>query len=190
MENIMKKSLLILLGLVTFVGGCASVEVKAPKDPIKMDISMRLDVYQHVVRDIDAIEDLVEGNVPAKSGAKKLSSLFGIGTAYAAEEDLSPETRDAAYRRRDRHAELESYQSRGVLGESKSGFVVVRGAADGRANEIVTAENADRMVIYRAIASKRQSSVQDVQKIYAERLRERVPSGTPVENADGSWSTR
>ena len=182
----MKKSLLFLLILAAIAAGCASVEVKAPKDPIKLDISMRLDVYQHVVQDADEIEDLVEGKTPGKT----LSSLIGIGTAYAGEEDLSPEARDAAYRRRDRHSELESYESRGVLGESRNGLVVVRGAADARANELLSAENSDRMVIYQAIASKRQSSVSDVQKVYAERLRERVPSGTPVENADGSWTTR
>jgi len=31
--------------------GCAKVQVQAPKEPIKVDISMRLDVYQHVEKD-------------------------------------------------------------------------------------------------------------------------------------------
>jgi hypothetical protein len=42
--------------------GCARVRVEAPKEAIKLDISMRLDIYQHVAKDIDAIEDIVSGS--------------------------------------------------------------------------------------------------------------------------------
>jgi len=38
----------ILLSLMMFLAvglGCARVSVQAPKDPIKVDISMRLDIY-------------------------------------------------------------------------------------------------------------------------------------------------
>ena len=63
------------------LGGCASVQVNAPKEPIKMDISMRLDVYQHVVKDIDDIESIV-------AGGGKVGHLLGIHTRQVGGEFL------------------------------------------------------------------------------------------------------
>ncbi len=176
----------MLAGLFVVMVGCARVQVEAPKDPIKMDISMRLDVYQHVAKDADDIENIVSGK---DSGKKDLSALI-IPNAYADEDSWSPESKEAAYRRRDRRAELSSLESKGILGESNAALVVMRGAGDARASQLMNDENNDRMIIYRSIAAKRQSSVDQVQKIYAEKLRERLSSGTPVQNADGSWTTK
>lgn len=185
----MRKYSWTVIGLLAAVFGCASVEVKAPKDPIKMDIAMRLDVYQHVVKDVDDIESIVEGRSSAP--ATKLSSVrnFFVGTAYA-DDGLGQDATSAAYRRRDRRAELTSLEVKGILGESRSALVVARGAADARAQSLMNEENSDRMIIYRAIAKKNGSSVEDVQKVYAERIREGFAAGTPVQNPDGSWSTR
>ncbi|MDD5729736.1 MAG: hypothetical protein PHN57_01210, partial [Candidatus Omnitrophica bacterium] len=47
---------------VILVLGCARVRVEAPKEPIKVDISMRLDIYQHVTKDINDIENIVTGS--------------------------------------------------------------------------------------------------------------------------------
>lgn len=181
---------LLLFGLLAVVVGCASVEVKAPKDPIKMDIAMRLDVYQHVVKDADSIEDIVEGR--SGKGATTLSSVanFWVGNAYADEGGLGSDATDAAYRRRDRRAALTSLEVKGVLGETNSGLVAIRSSGDPGAQALLNAENSDRMIIYRAIAQKNGSSVQDVQKVYAERIREGLPSGAHVQSADGSWSQK
>ncbi len=181
----------LALGLLVAVIGCASVEVKAPKDPIKMDIAMRLDVYQHVVKDADDIESIVEGR--SGKGATMLSSVAGfwVGTAYAEDGGLGLEATEAAYRRRDRRADLIALEVKGVLGEANTGLVTARGSsADANAQAILSAENSDRMIIYRAIARKNGSSVQDVQKVYAERIREGLPSGALFQSADGSWSNK
>lgn len=170
-----RKTLWTLAGVLILTGGCASVQVQAPKDPIKMDISMRLDVYQHVVKDIDDIESIVSG------GGNKTVAWLGemlVTTAYA-EGGLSAEATDAAYRRRDRKAQLDAYLSQGVLGEGSDALVVVRGG-DAGARSLAEAENADRMIIYKAIAAKNGSSVGEVQKVYAERLRKDAPAGAAV----------
>ena len=57
----MKIALILMLGVI-FSLGCARVMVQAPKEPIKVDISMRLDVYQHIQNDIDDIESIVSGS--------------------------------------------------------------------------------------------------------------------------------
>jgi uncharacterized protein YdbL (DUF1318 family) len=47
--------------------------------------------------------------------------------------------------------------------------------------ELIGAENKDRMVIYKALAAKNNTSLEGIQKVYAQRLQDDAPSGTPVE---------
>ena len=163
--------------------GCARVEVQAPKEPIKMDISMRLDVYQHVVKDIDEIENIVSG----KSATQHAWASFLVQTAYAG--DLDPAVEAAAIRRRDRKTEVESLLSRGAVGENNQGFLAVRGS-DASAGDVVNSENADRQAIYEGLAKKNGTSVGEIQKVYAERLRGSAPSGSPIQTPDGAWSVK
>src|SRR3989338_2999357 len=104
----MKKEILFLLAGLILIFGCARVRVEVPKEPVKIDISMRLDIYQHVQKDIDDIESIVSGS-KEKHKPKDNHSLrnFFIGSAYA-QEGLSPEVEEAALRRKDRREELSS----------------------------------------------------------------------------------
>ncbi len=174
----MKKSFLVLLAVFAAIG-CARVQVEAPKEPIKLDIAMRLDVYQHVVKDIDEIENIVAGK-----GKKELSGFF-ITNAYA--DSLDPQVEAAAIRRRDRKGSVASLLSQGSAGEGRNGLLVQR---SGGGESVIQEENADRMVIYQALAQKNGTSVSDVQKLYAERLQKDAPSGAPVEQASGEWTTK
>ena len=179
----MKAVFVLLLGLV-FCIGCAKVQVQAPKEPIKVDISMRLDIYQHIEKDIDAIESIVSGNQePPKPGNNRSLRHYFLGNAYAQEGGLSPEVEQAALRRRDRHAELISREAEGIVGENKSGLVEIRnpGAGNPSLEQLVDAENNDRLIIYQAVAQKNNSPLEEVQKIYAKRLQQDAPSGTPIE---------
>lgn len=181
----MKKFWIIVIVLVAFFG-CARVRVEAPKDPIKLDISMRLDIYQHVAKDIDAIEDIVSGNEPKTAPGKKGSMLdIFVKDAYA-QDSFGPEVEKAAYSRRDRKSELDSWEEKGVIGENKLGMVEIRGSTDSSTNALIDAENSDRMVIYKAIANKNGISVEEVQKIYAKKLQDGAASGTPVESLNES----
>ena len=185
------KMLIVLSVSLLAALGCAKVQVEAPKEPIKVDISMRLDVYQHVEKDIDAIEGIVSG-APEKPQSKLQNALFAFLVRDAHAGDLSPEVEQAALRRRDRKDALVSWQSQGVIGENNAGLVEVRDAsrADASVGTLVSAENSDRMVIYQGVAEKNGTTVTDVQKIYAQRLQEDAPAGTPVQADDGSWTTK
>jgi len=187
----MRFFLILLLG-ISFSLGCARMQVGGTKDPIKLDISMRLDIYQHVEKDIDAIESIVSGSQDNKKAADK-QSLLGIfvGEAYA-QEALSPEVEQAALRRKARLIELSSWEAKGVIGENRNGLAEVRNAqgADSAAGQIVSGENADRMIIYQSVAHKNGTSVEEVQKIYAKRLQSNAPAGTPIETPDGSWKVK
>ena len=187
----MKTFILALAGLIVCTG-CARVRVEAPKDPIKVDISMRLDVYQHVEKDIDAIEDIVSGSKtePQSKVYQNLLGLF-VEDAYAS-EGLSPAVEQAALRRKDRLSELTSWQSQGVVGENRSGLVEIRNSekADASVKALVAAENSDRMVIYQGIAEKNGTSVAEVQKLYAKHLQDAAPGGTPIEVSDGASASQ
>ena len=181
----MKNIFIALIALIAFFG-CARVRVEAPKDPIKLDISMRLDIYQHVAKDIDAIEGIVSGS-EKKPAVGKQGTWLGIFVKDAyAQESFGPEVEKAAYSRRDRKSELDSWEEKGVIGENKLGMVEIRGSADSSTKALIDAENSDRMVIYKAIASKNGISIEEVQKIYAKKLQDGANSGTPIETLNES----
>lgn len=177
---------LILLAVSVLSLGCARVRVEAPEKPIKVDISMRLDIYQHIEKDIDAIEGIVSGSKEKSTAGKDNQSfLGGFITAAYAQEGLGPEVEAAAYRRRDRRDALLSLEAKGAIGENRSGLLTVKQAGDASAAEIVNAENSDRMIIYQGLARKNGSSVEDVERLYAKRLQADAPAGTPIETEAG-----
>jgi uncharacterized protein YdbL (DUF1318 family) len=185
----MVRKVSVLIAAIFIAAGCARVQVIAPKEPIKVDIAMRLDVYQHVEKDIDAIEEIVSG----KRAAGKLQSMLNsfTGIAYA-DEGLSVDVEAAAMRRSARYGELVSAESSGRIGENKSGLAELRGAgkSDAALSELVSAENSDRMIIYKSVAKKNGATFDEVSKLYAKKLQSKAPSGTPVESASGNWEIR
>ncbi len=188
----MKRQLVLTVVIFVVMLGCARVRVEAPREPIKVDISMRLDIYQHVAQDINDIENMVSGGASQKgkktNGQSSLN--FGIEVAYA-QESLPPEVEKAAISRRDRRAVLSAWEEKGVIGENRSGLVEIRviAKADAAVSALVNDENSDRAVIYQALAKKNNTSVEEVQKIYAKRLQSDAPAGTPLEvlNAAGQF---
>ncbi len=182
----MKRMGFVMGAVIFLILGCATVKVQAPKEPIKVDITMRLDVYQHVQKDINSIEDMVTGTDKAQKAPEPQSFLCGfIGTAYA--QGLSTEVEQAALRRKDRRGELLALEQAGTVGETFLGLVAIKGSADAGAEKIVRDENNDRMIIYNEIAAKNGTSVTDVQKLYAERIQKDAPPGTPIEAGSGNW---
>ncbi|MBU0504017.1 MAG: DUF1318 domain-containing protein [Candidatus Omnitrophota bacterium] len=177
------KRLFLISAFVILAVGCARLSVQGSKEPIKVDISMRLDVYQHVEKDIAAIESLVSGAKDiAKPGDKQSFLINFIPNAYA-QEGFSPEVEQAALRRKERINELYALEGRGVVGENKSGLVEARDLpqVSTAVKQIIDAENSDRIIIYKAVAAKNNTSLEDVQKLYAKHLQSDAPSGTPVE---------
>lgn len=177
------KSFLYICFVLILAFGCARVKVEAPKEPIKVDISMRLDVYQHVLKDIDAIENIVSGTKNEVKIPDDNRSFLGyfVSCAYA-QEYLSPEVEEAALRRKNRYNEIISLEEKGIIGENKDGLIEIRDSSDGSFSRgFIKAENDDRMVIYNSLAKKDNIPVEEIQKIYAARLQKDAPAGTPIE---------
>ncbi|MEK6845133.1 MAG: DUF1318 domain-containing protein [Nanoarchaeota archaeon] len=185
----MKKIMIFAMIAAATSFGCARVNVGGSKEPIKVDIAMRLDIYQHVQKDIDSIENIVVGDKTKpkkKVGNQSFWDCLQLN-AYA-QEGLSPDVEQAALRRKDRRDILSSWEAKAVVGENKAGLVEVRnaGLADSSVDGLVKAENADRVLIYRSLAQKYGETLEQIQKVYAEKLVDQAPSGTPIEVLSGS----
>ncbi len=179
----MKKIGIILL--VLFVISCAKVSVETKK-PIKVDINMRVDIYQHVVKDVEDINDQIYG-----SSGKDFNSLFGFEEAYAA--DLSKSASEAISRRKERVGSIEIYFAKGYIGENKDAFLEFRGGVSGEekaaVKSMISAENKDREIIYKAIAQKNGTDISSVRKASFESDYRRAPSGYWFQIPDGRGYT-
>ena len=187
------KKIMIFVVIVAAIGfGCARVNVGGSKEPIKVDIAMRLDIYQHVQKDIDSIENIVAGDKtkPMKKADNHSFLNCLLQSAYA-QESLSPDVEEVALRRKDRRDTLSIWEAKAVVGENKAGLVEIRNAvlADNSVDELVKVDNADRMLIYRSLAQKYGETLEQIQKVYAEKLANQAPSGTPIEVLIGSTNS-
>lgn len=75
----------------------------------------------------------------------------------------------------------------GSVGENNLGYLTARKALSGEEAKMVAAENADRRVVYAAIAAKTKTSVGKVGKTRAASIRKTAPKGTWVQLASGAW---
>jgi uncharacterized protein YdbL (DUF1318 family) len=172
-----------------FLLGCARVTVDA-KQPIKVDVTMRLDIYQHVAKDVTAIEDMISA---PKSGQGKTSFLsFGVTEAYAQEEpDYPSDVKATIERRKERRNALTSLEAKGAIGENARGLVEVKDASAGsEVSKLVSEENSDRNIIYKYVALKNGAVEDETGRLFAKRIQADAPQGTPIEGPDGSWTTR
>lgn len=192
----MSKAILIFAFCILQFIGCARVRVEAPKEPIRVDVSMRLDIYQHIQKDIDDIESIVSGTKEEAKPKNSQSQInYFLDLAYA-QDDLGPEVEQAALRRKDRRLELISWQQKGIIGENHLGLVeLVNKQGESRSEELVRSENSDRMIIYQVVAKKNSSSIEEVQRLYAQRLQSDAPSGVPIEVINATtgrseWKTK
>lgn len=184
------KKFIVFTAAAIFAIGCARVSLQAPKEPIKLDISMRLDVYQHVQKDIDSIEDIVSGSEKTSKSADKHSFLYYFGATLAyAQDALDPQVEAAALSRKARREQVVSLLQAGKIGENRLGLLEARDGSDPAASQLVSSENSDRMVIYQSLAAKNNTSVEDIQKLYASRLQKDAPQGSPIETFDSSTGT-
>lgn len=168
----MKKIILIMAAVG--VVACAKVSVET-KEPIKVDISMRIDVYQHVVKDVESIEDQIFG-----SPEKQLNFLLSIEEAYAS--DLSPEVEKAIQARKARVSIIEEYFTKAYVGENRNAYleVMVKNVPPALQKEIGTVieeENNDRKAVYNYAAEKNKIKLSQAEEIFFKDHLKRAPSG-------------
>lgn len=86
----------------------------------------------------------------------------------------------------ERKTTIDALKSQGLVGEGNDGYLHVR-QASGDAGKIVSAENADRGVVYNAIAKKEGTTIETVGKRRALQLAEIAAPGHWFRKGDGTW---
>ncbi|MFZ4776154.1 MAG: DUF1318 domain-containing protein [Terrimicrobiaceae bacterium] len=145
--------------------GCSVPTVNlSTAEPIKVDIAMRLDVYQHS-----------KETAAAKTGV----------TAIPASE---PETR-----RRNRMADIQNFKNSRLIGENRDGLVTVRVDTPGEEGDYVrktvSAENEDRMALMKTAAERDKKSLPALQAEQASLWQKRSFEGELIEvsKPDGTF---
>lgn len=138
------------------LAGCTNLGVDLNTDePIKVDISVKLDVYQH-------------------QREEKVPSSTAGATSVSLEE-----------RRRRRMGEIQNLKNNRIVGENHLGLLEIRTEPPGEfgdyTNRIVTEENEDRLKLMNQLASNESVPLTTIQDRQAKLFYERAFSGEWVE---------
>ena len=181
----MKKVFFVFLAIVLM--SCAKVNLQTSQ-PLKVDINMRVDVYQHVAKDVESIQDQLYG--PAQ---KQINAILMMNEAYA--QEFSADVTAAIERRKSRIGAIEKYFEKGYIGENKDAylqFIAKENILADLKNTVESAiaeENADRGTIYKAIAQKNGVDVSETAKVFFDDDYKRSPNGYWFEVYEGGRYT-
>ncbi|MEO6847105.1 MAG: DUF1318 domain-containing protein [Chthoniobacterales bacterium] len=156
-----KTNLPFLFCAAFFLFGCKNVPVDlTTSSPLKVDIDMRLDVYNH---------NPTTNTNP--SPEKKTESTAGSS---------SPEAR-----RRNRLADIQTMKNNRIVGEGHDGLLAIRNDVPGEygeyVHEVVREENNDRTEQMKQLAEEQKVSLADIQKKQGELWRDRAFKGELIE---------
>jgi len=156
---------LILLVFVAFAG-CELPPIQIESEaPLKVEIAMRVDVYQHV------------GETAKPQGAP--------------EQDLPAAPFED---RRKRMGEIQTLKNNRIVGENRKGQLEIRNLPPGAYGDyvkmMVENENQDRLLLMERAGKARGVPLDTIQKEQAELWRQRSFKGEWIENpsGDGGWN--
>jgi len=87
-----------------------------------------------------------------------------------------------------RKPQIDALKAAGAIGEDNKGFLAgVSGALGAADQAVVSAENADRSQVYKAIAAKSGATAEDVGRRRAIQIAEQAKPGEHIMTADGKW---
>jgi uncharacterized protein YdbL (DUF1318 family) len=142
-----------------FLAGCTSIPVNVgTTEPVKVDIAMKVDVYQHA--DPSAAKKVVVQSPPA----------------------------DVAKARRNRMAEIQILKNARIVGENHAGYLEVRNSPPGEYGDYVRttvdSENADRARLIEKLAKEKNLAVAEIEKQQSELFRKDAFPGEWIEVSD------
>ncbi len=152
------KRAILLIGCVvsSVLAGCSNLGVDLNTDePIKVDIAVKLDVYQH-------------------QAEERAPSSTANAAAVSVEE-----------RRRRRMGEIQTLKNNRIVGENHLGLLEIRTEPPGEfgeyAKRIVTEENEDRIKLMNQLASNESVPMTTIQERQANLFYERAFAGEWIE---------
>ena len=94
---------------------------------------------------------------------------------------------EASARIKDRLAQVDSLKAEGLVGEDARGYLVARSAIGPRQSALVEAENADRRLLYQAVAQRTNQTLDQVGEQRAIQIASRARSGVWLQKPSGEW---
>ncbi len=186
--------------LTLLYAGCTQHTIRVEQEkPLRVDVNMRIDVYQHVLEQSNTIEDMI--NQPGGQSFlirtwQRLASLDFTSSVYAQDSQFDDATMQAIKGRQERRDQIVSWGEQGIIGENNNGYVELyaqTGLSDQQIedlNQLIDLENKDRSVIYETLAKQQGTSVEEVGKVYSITLQKNAPSGMPIQSTSGEWAVK
>ena len=111
-----------------------------------------------------------------------------LGVAPAPAQTLT----EVKQRIAERMPQLATLKKQKIVGEDAAGYVqiVPQATADETARTLVKSENADRKVVYAAIAATMKASTEAVGAQRAKQIHEQAAPGIMLQAANGTWSEK
>jgi len=110
--------------------------------------------------------------------------LLALTTMNLSAQDLSA----VQARMKERLPQVAQQKAQKVVGEDRAGFLaLVKADAGATVQKLVEAENADRKVVYAALAAKAGTDAARVGQQRAKELAERSAAGMMLQRDDGTW---
>lgn len=150
--------------VLPWLNGCRAPAVRlTTEEPLQVDITMRVDIYQH-------------------QRAEEANGQKSRNPQAAAE--TTPESR-----RRNRMADIQEFKNSRLVGEGREGLLVILELPPGEYGQFVSRtvaeENSDRMAIMRSISEKTRRPLLEVQRDQAAEWRRRSFTGEWIQLPEG-----
>ncbi len=84
---------------------------------------------------------------------------------------------------------INALKAQGLVGENNQGLLEFRGGQKPNA-DVISAENADRQEVYKAIAARQKTTPAFVGQTRAAQIAEKESPGTWIQSADGTWKQK
>jgi len=97
---------------------------------------------------------------------------------------------DYASRMKERLPALVESKDQGLVGEGTDGFVYLREGSSEKVKDMVSSENEDRKLLFKAMASKTGGSVDDVATKFSKALVTKSKKGHWFRKSSGEWMQR
>lgn len=145
--------------LILLLAGCETPSINlATDEPIKVEIDVRLDVYQHG-------GEMVESDATTRP--------------------VSEETADAMRDRKNRLAQIQTMKNNRIVGEARNGLIAILENPGGEygdyVREVVALENQDRLEVMQRAAEEENLPLPQIQARQAEVNRTRAFAGEYIE---------
>ena len=175
------------------------VTVVGDKDhPVAINAEIKIHIYQHAANDVDEImegldDEEFEEEQPNSMLTKVISIVqnFGVSTAYAAKPKQS-DSKAALQKIKLYYREAYPYLKKGILGESKNGYVQLINKNKTATKEELTKAakiadklNAARKNLYKITAKLSGTDIRSQQEAYSTAFRSKAKKGIWVERKKG-----